>query len=50
MSTQTMLEARGLVREYRNGPRALRGVDLTVPEGCRCALLGPNSDAGTGKS
>ena len=42
-----MIEARGLVRTYRRGPRALAGVDLEVAERSRFALLGPN---GAGKS
>ncbi|PKL25788.1 MAG: hypothetical protein CVV47_03855 [Spirochaetae bacterium HGW-Spirochaetae-3] len=42
-----IIEARGLARTYRKGPRALAGVDLDVPEACRFALLGAN---GAGKS
>ncbi len=44
---EMMIEARGVRRTYRRGPRALAGVDLTVPERARFALLGPN---GAGKS
>ncbi len=43
----SIIEARGLERTYRKGPRALAGVDLDVPEGSRFALLGAN---GAGKS
>ncbi|MBU0927343.1 MAG: ABC transporter ATP-binding protein [Spirochaetes bacterium] len=42
-----IIEARGLARTYRKGPRALAGVDLSVPAACRFALLGAN---GAGKS
>lgn len=42
-----MIEAVGIKRRYRNGPRALSGVDLEIDEGARFALLGPN---GAGKS
>jgi ABC-2 type transport system ATP-binding protein len=41
------LSARGLVKQYRNGVQALKGIDLTVEEGDFFALLGPN---GAGKS
>ncbi len=44
---ENVIEARGLTRTYRKGPRALAGVDLDVPEACRFALLGAN---GAGKS
>ncbi len=44
---RSMIEASGLERTYRRGPRALAGVDLEVAEGARFALLGPN---GAGKS
>lgn len=44
---EPMIEARGLERAYRDGTKALRGVDLSVAEGARFALLGPN---GAGKS
>jgi ABC-2 type transport system ATP-binding protein len=36
-----------LSKTYRNGFQALKGIDLTVPEGEFYALLGPN---GAGKS
>ena len=42
-----MLEIQGLVKRYPTGDRALRGVDLTVPDGQVMALIGPS---GAGKS
>jgi len=41
------IEVRGLVREFRKGPRAVDGIDLTVSEGEIYGFLGPN---GAGKS
>lgn len=41
-----MIRARGLVKRYK-GVEALRGLDLTVPEGTVLGLLGPN---GAGKT
>jgi ABC-2 type transport system ATP-binding protein len=41
------IEAEGLVREYRKGPRAVDGIDLTVAPGEIYGFLGPN---GAGKS
>lgn len=41
------LEVRGLTKQYKNGVRALHGVDLSIEEGDFFALLGPN---GAGKS
>ncbi|MFM7396578.1 MAG: ABC transporter ATP-binding protein [Gammaproteobacteria bacterium] len=41
------LAVRGLVKKYKNGVEALKGVDLDVHEGDFFALLGPN---GAGKS
>lgn len=38
---------RDLSKTYRNGFQALKGINLTVPEGEFYALLGPN---GAGKS
>jgi ABC-2 type transport system ATP-binding protein len=41
------IEVQGLVREYRKGPRAVDGIDLTVAPGEIYGFLGPN---GAGKS
>jgi ABC-2 type transport system ATP-binding protein len=41
------IEVEGLVREYRKGPRAVDGIDLTVAPGEIYGFLGPN---GAGKS
>ena len=41
------LSVRGLVKRYKNGVEALKGIDLDVQEGDFFALLGPN---GAGKS
>jgi ABC-2 type transport system ATP-binding protein len=41
------IEGEGLVREYRRGPRAVDGIDLTVAPGEIYGFLGPN---GAGKS
>lgn len=41
------LSIKGLVKTYKNGVQALKGVDLNVEEGDFFALLGPN---GAGKS
>jgi ABC-2 type transport system ATP-binding protein len=41
------IEVEGLVREFKNGPRAVDGIDLQVREGEIYGFLGPN---GAGKS
>jgi ABC-2 type transport system ATP-binding protein len=41
------LDIKGLVKTYKGGVQALKGIDLTVEEGDFFALLGPN---GAGKS
>src|SRR3989442_11750589 len=41
------IEATGLVREFKNGPRAVDGIDLGVAPGEIYGFLGPN---GAGKS
>ena len=41
------LSIKNLTKTYKNGTRALKGVDLEVQEGDFFALLGPN---GAGKS
>jgi ABC-2 type transport system ATP-binding protein len=41
------IEVRGLVREYRKGPRAVDGIDISVAPGEIYGFLGPN---GAGKS
>ncbi len=46
-ATGTGIEAQGLVREFKNGPRAVDGIDLEVPPGEIYGFLGPN---GAGKS
>lgn len=42
-----MLHIKGLVKQYRTGDRALKGIDLDVPAGQVMALIGPS---GAGKS
>jgi ABC-2 type transport system ATP-binding protein len=44
---RTGIEVEGLVREFKNGPRAVDGVDLRVAPGEIYGFLGPN---GAGKS
>src|SRR4051812_1452522 len=41
------IEVEGLVREFKNGPRAVDGIDLHVEQGAIYGFLGPN---GAGKS
>jgi ABC-2 type transport system ATP-binding protein len=44
---ENSIEARGLVREFKKGPRAVDGIDLRVEPGEIYGFLGPN---GAGKS
>jgi ABC-2 type transport system ATP-binding protein len=47
VSGQPAIEVESLVREFRNGPRAVDGIDLAVSPGEIYGFLGPN---GAGKS
>src|SRR3954467_11744240 len=47
MTDQAAIEARGLVREFKKGPRAVDAIDLKVEPGEIYGFLGPN---GAGKS
>jgi ABC-2 type transport system ATP-binding protein len=47
MTNRAAIEVEGLVREFRKGPRAVDGIDLTVSPGEIYGFLGPN---GAGKS
>ena len=47
MTHDNGIEVEGLVREFKNGPRAVDGIDLTVDPGEIYGFLGPN---GAGKS
>lgn len=47
MSNQAAIEVEQLVREFRKGPRAVDGIDLSVAPGEIYGFLGPN---GAGKS
>jgi ABC-2 type transport system ATP-binding protein len=47
MSDRRGIEVEGLVREFKNGPRAVDGIDLRVEAGEIYGFLGPN---GAGKS
>src|SRR6476620_3611320 len=47
MATEQGIEADGLVREFKKGPRAVDGIDLLVHPGEIYGFLGPN---GAGKS
>jgi ABC-2 type transport system ATP-binding protein len=47
MPPQSAIEVQNLVREFRKGPRAVDGIDLTVSPGEIYGFLGPN---GAGKS
>ncbi len=42
-----MLCLEGLVKQYKTGDHALKGIDLEVPDGQVMALIGPS---GAGKS
>jgi len=45
--TQSAIEIEGLHKTYSGGKEALKGIDLTIPQGSVFGLLGPN---GAGKS
>src|ERR687884_919570 len=45
--TQPAIQAESLVREYKKGPRAVDGIDLSIAPGEIYGFLGPN---GAGKS
>ena len=47
MTGENGIEVKGLVREYKKGPRAVDGIDITVAPGEIYGFLGPN---GAGKS
>src|SRR5437764_8546627 len=47
MTQPNGIEVEGLVREFKNGPRAVDGIDLEVSPGEIYGFLGPN---GAGKS
>src|SRR5436189_3390032 len=47
MESSAGIETKGLVREFKNGPRAVDGIDLRVEPGEIYGFLGPN---GAGKS
>jgi ABC-2 type transport system ATP-binding protein len=47
MTDRAAIEAEGLVREFKKGPRAVDGIDLAVSPGEVYGFLGPN---GAGKS
>jgi ABC-2 type transport system ATP-binding protein len=47
MEASNGIEVKGLVREFKNGPRAVDGIDLRVEPGEIYGFLGPN---GAGKS
>src|SRR3954462_9901621 len=47
MTDQAAIEAQGLVREFKKGPRAVDAIDLRVEPGEIYGFLGPN---GAGKS
>src|SRR5690349_17510859 len=45
--SEPAIQSEGLVREFKNGPRAVDGIELTVQPGEIYGFLGPN---GAGKS
>src|SRR5437867_11610009 len=47
MESTNGIQVQGLVREFKNGPRAVDGIDLEVAPGEIYGFLGPN---GAGKS
>ena len=47
LNSRAGIEAEGLIREFKRGPRAVDGVDLRVEPGEVYGFLGPN---GAGKS
>src|ERR687890_2614006 len=47
MTDENGIEVEGLVREFKNGPRAVAGIDLSIEPGEIYGFLGPN---GAGKS
>ncbi|HET9460835.1 MAG TPA: ATP-binding cassette domain-containing protein, partial [Gaiellaceae bacterium] len=47
MTADNGIEVEGLVREYKKGPRAVDGIDISVAPGEIYGFLGPN---GAGKS
>ena len=47
MTDENGIEVKGLVREYKKGPRAVDGIDISVAPGEIYGFLGPN---GAGKS
>src|SRR2546430_14979999 len=47
MESTNGIQVEGLVREFKNGPRAVDGIDLDVAPGEIYGFLGPN---GAGKS
>src|SRR5436309_3652194 len=47
MESTNGIQVEGLVREFKNGPRAVDGIDLEVAPGEIYGFLGPN---GAGKS